>query len=506
MWLRSVRSGLVALATRAIGVASAQEAPPEALPDPWADAAELAPAAAESSPAAGGDPAAPSPDEAVGVLYLNDGRYREAARAFDRAITTDGETPRLRSRAGVAWLLEGEHPRAVWAFKRATLLEPDAAEHALRLAHAYRAAHMRPAAERSYRRVVALDSTNTEAHGALAALAGEAAPAEGTGASVMGASDPTGPEAAELLASALAHVELGDYVDAKRAATSAIALVPMDAGAWRLLGRARLGVGEVDGAAGAFAESTRLDPRDVLAWRLLGDARCAGGDTAAAMAAYSRALKLDSSDARARAGWDRVAGVRSLTGRTGARSRTTRHEESRELSPAGRALHGIEAGSWGMDRRGLAVGAGVGLTLAYVTADSLTCVGAPVCGSSKAFLFGAAIVTGSTVAGGWIATRLRDPATARSEPGVVFVGGLMSLTGVIAGSRALDAARGDMPGANEHAWDAGLLAVTGLATAGTGIALALTRPASGPSDDGPGVVVTPSLLPDATGLTVTGSL
>lgn len=102
-----------------------------------------------------------------GIAALNDGRYAQAAAAFERAIAAAGESAMLYSLLGRARLLAGDHGAAQVALRRATQLEPNVAEHRLWFGHACRAGGYMTAAASAYRNALLLEPGNVEAQAAL---------------------------------------------------------------------------------------------------------------------------------------------------------------------------------------------------------------------------------------------------------------------------------------------------------------------------------------------------
>lgn len=159
----------VGTAVIALAVAPAEAQPTDArATEPAALAPAEEPAAAPS--------AEPSPDEAAGIVLLDQGHYREAVQAFERAMATDGESARVQTLVGTAHLAAGAPTRALRAFQRAALLEPGVAAHHLRVGQAYRASGALAAAARSYREALKLDPENAEALRAIGTLPGNGAP------------------------------------------------------------------------------------------------------------------------------------------------------------------------------------------------------------------------------------------------------------------------------------------------------------------------------------------
>jgi len=105
-----------------------------------------------------------------GIAALSDGRYAQAAAAFEHAIAAQGESAMLYALLGRARLLAGDHGAAQVALRRATQLEPKVAAHRLWFGHALRAGGYVTAARHAYGNALALDPNNAEAQTALRAL------------------------------------------------------------------------------------------------------------------------------------------------------------------------------------------------------------------------------------------------------------------------------------------------------------------------------------------------
>jgi Flp pilus assembly protein TadD len=128
-----------------------------------------------------------------GIAALSDGRYAQAAAAFERAIAAQGEDAKLYALLGRARLLAGDHGAAQVALRRAAQLEPKVAEHRLWFGHALRAGGYVTGARHSYGNALALDPNNAEAQAALRALPADADVAVTDGDSPQSA----GPKATE---------------------------------------------------------------------------------------------------------------------------------------------------------------------------------------------------------------------------------------------------------------------------------------------------------------------
>ena len=137
-----------------------------------------APSDPDAPPGTDSTPQAPSPETAPiaaqreltlegGVAALNDGRYAQAAAAFEHAIAAQGESGALYSLLGRARLLAGEHGAARVALRRATQLEPNVAEHRLWFGHACRASGYMSAAASAYHNALLLEPGNAQAQAAL---------------------------------------------------------------------------------------------------------------------------------------------------------------------------------------------------------------------------------------------------------------------------------------------------------------------------------------------------
>jgi tetratricopeptide (TPR) repeat protein len=108
-----------------------------------------------------------------GIAALNDGRYAQAAQAFERAIAAQGESAMLYALLGRARLLEGDHGAAQVALRRATQLEPKVAKYSLWFGHTLRAGGDMTAAGSAYRNALVLEPGNAQAQAALRELSSD---------------------------------------------------------------------------------------------------------------------------------------------------------------------------------------------------------------------------------------------------------------------------------------------------------------------------------------------
>jgi tetratricopeptide (TPR) repeat protein len=113
-----------------------------------------------------------------GIAALNDGRYTQAAAAFERAIAAQGESAMLYALLGRARLLAGEHGAAQVALRRATQLEPNTAKYSLWYGHTLRAGGDMGAAANAYHNALVLEPGNAQAQAALRDLSSDRTSAE----------------------------------------------------------------------------------------------------------------------------------------------------------------------------------------------------------------------------------------------------------------------------------------------------------------------------------------
>ena len=126
------------------------------------------------------DPGNPLRHDAVGDLYLEDGRYDEAIAEYRASVVLNGDSAVTQYNLGYALSIRGRRDEAIAAFERALQLDPDYAQAHNNLGAMLALAGRTADARRHYERAIALRPDNLDAHLNLAQLlsqAGESADA-----------------------------------------------------------------------------------------------------------------------------------------------------------------------------------------------------------------------------------------------------------------------------------------------------------------------------------------
>lgn len=191
-----------------------------------------------------------------GNLRMNEGRWLDAARDFQRAISVKPDLAEAHNHLGLALLRAGDTPRAVGCFRMAILWNPRDGEALNNLGVAVASLGQPEEAVGYFRRAIDLQSDSARAHYNLANALG-----------VLGQE-----EAAEF-----------EY-------RAAIRLEPRHAMAYYSLGVRLLARGKRKEAAPVLAEAFRLKPDFAAGYYQVGNVLLQQGDAAAAIDSYARAI------------------------------------------------------------------------------------------------------------------------------------------------------------------------------------------------------------------------
>jgi Tfp pilus assembly protein PilF len=195
----------------------------------------------------------------LGEMYMDRGRYEEAARCFGRAIQLDPKPPKPHSNLGNALLKLGRLDDAEREQRMALAIDPNVAEVFFNLGLVQVARDRPSEAARYFNEALRLQPESAEALSSLGLILlqqGRLAEAEGLLRKAVRYDPNYGP----------AHHFLGKVLEAKR---------------------------DFPGAAEQFEEATRLSPRDAKAWYNLGNARMRQQRYAEAAECFKRAVALD---------------------------------------------------------------------------------------------------------------------------------------------------------------------------------------------------------------------
>ncbi len=195
----------------------------------------------------------------LGEMYMDRGRYEEAARCFGRAIQLDPKPPKPHSNLGNAFLKLGRADDAEREQKMALHLDPNVAEVYFNLGLVQVARNRPTEAAHYFTEALRLQPKSAEALSSLGLILlqrGRLEEAEGHLRQAVRYDPNYGP----------AHHFLGKVLEVKR---------------------------DFPGAAEQFEEATRLSPRDAKAWHDLGNARMRQQRYAEAAECFKRAVALD---------------------------------------------------------------------------------------------------------------------------------------------------------------------------------------------------------------------
>lgn len=283
------------------------EAPPQqpsetaaASPSPMTQAEALKGVETQLQEEARQNPDDPNSFYNLGNVYTAQGRHREAADEYEKAVAKSPKDFEALTRLGDARLALGQTDEAVKAYQRALEAKPDYGEARLRLSEAYAKAGRAADAERE--RAEALRVAPNEAG---KRLLGENKLAEAI-AELQKVPNKNA-ETYLLIGSAHLHLDAQPGASKDEHKTAALAayreavrLDPKHANAQFNLANAYSRLGRHEEAAEAFKQATRLRPDDSDAHFNLGNEYAQLKRDKEAVAAYQQAVKLNPSDADAR--------------------------------------------------------------------------------------------------------------------------------------------------------------------------------------------------------------
>jgi len=228
-----------------------------------------------------------------GASLAHQGRFREAAAAFDEACVFDPGNADGFSNLGVVLRRLNDLDGAITQFEEAIRLRPEFAEAHYNLGNAYSALGEATLAAERYRSALTYRSNYAEAWNNLARLLNDTGHHE---------------EALEACTEGLRHTSenphlhnnagnayqgLARYPEAVREYQLAVEAAPNMSEAYSNLGLALKEVGHLDAAVQVHKKATELSPTDVGTLTNYGSALQAASETEAAIAIFERALSLD---------------------------------------------------------------------------------------------------------------------------------------------------------------------------------------------------------------------
>ncbi len=245
------------------------------------------------------DPAHAEAWHLLGVCAFQAGQGPRAIKHYRRALQARPRFAQAWNNLGLALKAAGQGEAALDAFRQALDIRPEYAEAAFNLGLALGDRGDFDDAERVYRQVLAWTPDSIAALTNLGNLLRRADRARDALAPLQRAATLSGSaEAACNLA--LAHIDLGEFAQARDCATHATALDADDALTWATLGSACRLQGDLDAALPALERAVAIDDGQLDAWHELALVREAGGDHAGAGEAFARALALAPDDERVR--------------------------------------------------------------------------------------------------------------------------------------------------------------------------------------------------------------
>ena len=236
--------------------------------------------------------AAPEANER-GAALAHQGRFREAAAAFDEACDFDPENADGFSNLGVVLRRLNDLNGAIVQFEEAIRLRPEFAEAHYNLGNAYSALGESTLAAERYRAALTYRSDYAEAWNNLARLLKETGHhAEALEACTEGLRHtPDNPNLHNNTGNA--YQGLGRYAEAVREYKIAVEAAPGMSEAYSNLGLALKETGHLEAAVQVHKKAMELSPTDVGTLTNYGSALQAAAETESAIAIFERALSLD---------------------------------------------------------------------------------------------------------------------------------------------------------------------------------------------------------------------
>jgi tetratricopeptide (TPR) repeat protein len=194
----------------------------------------------------------------LGQDYLQQGRFADAEREFEKAVAVKPGAPAGHANRGAALAALGRPQEAAAEYRRAVALEPYEGLHHFNLANVLRELGWHDEAMVQYREANVFDPKNALAHNNLGHLL----------------------------------QQLGRLEEALEEYRRAIALDPQGALAYHNLGSVLVGLGRTDEAVAAFHHAIALNPEDAQYRKNLGRLLQEVGRLEEARAAYQKAVEL----------------------------------------------------------------------------------------------------------------------------------------------------------------------------------------------------------------------
>jgi tetratricopeptide (TPR) repeat protein len=273
---------------------------------------------------------APSDNAQQGALFLSQGRWEEAIKAFGAALRIDPSRAEVRASLGMAYYFKGDSDAAVPEFQAALRLNQERidATHGLGLAlydkgdfdgaiAAFRSSsRQNPVAYYNLGNALEHKGDRAAALEAYKQYVDAAPPSPDTAAldeAIRQNAFPTpaGGTAQDHVRHGQARLDQKDAAGAIASFLSALRLKPNSAEASNALGLAFRGAGNLDEAIAAYQMTIRLDAKFSIAYRNLAQAFEEKGDRSAAAQGYDRYLLLAPGAADAAAIREKIAKLRS---------------------------------------------------------------------------------------------------------------------------------------------------------------------------------------------------